>query len=78
MAELDARILTKLEQIRVQQNDRLDQLIVEQRTLAKSQENLLGYIMDILRDIRLGLSIAMGEDLTNYSEHDVLNEEGGV
>ena len=76
MAEIDARILAKLEQTRNQQNDRLDQLIIEQRTLAKSQENLLGYIMDVLRDIRLGLSMAMGEDLSNYSDHEVLEEEG--
>ena len=76
MAEIDARILAKLEQMRSQQNTRLDQLIAEQATLAKSQETLLGYIMDILRDIRLGLSMAMGEDLSNYSEHDVLEEEG--
>lgn len=75
MAEIDARILAKLEQIRTQQNSRLDQLIVEQATLAKSQENLLGYIIDVLRDIRTGLSMALGEDLANYSEHDVLEED---
>ena len=74
MAEIDARILAKLEQIRNQQNTRLDQLIVEQATLAKSQENLLSYVVDILRDIRMGLSMAMGEDLSNYAEHDVLEE----
>ena len=74
MAEIDARILAKLEQIRNQQNTRLDQLIVEQATLAKSHENLLSYVVDILRDIRMGLSMAMGEDLSNYTEHDILEE----
>ena len=75
MAELDARILAKLEQMRVQQVDRLDRLVSDMSILAKSQENLLSYVIDILRDIRMGLSMALGEDLSNYSESVDIDEE---
>jgi hypothetical protein len=36
----------------------------------------LDYLIDILRDIRAGLSLALGEDLSSYSDSAPSVEEG--
>jgi hypothetical protein len=36
----------------------------------------LDYLIDILRDIRAGLSLALGEDLSSYSDGAPSVEEG--
>ena len=77
MAESTNLILSALDRIRVDQLstttsilDVLSMVVQNQTELHDRQEVILTHTRDILRDIRLGMTLAMEEDLIGISERE--------
>ena len=75
MAESTTLILSALEQIRRDQltttisvTTILAALVQNQKESRDKQEEILTHTRDILRDIRLGMTLALEEDLVGISE----------